>query len=579
MSMTPVLAKIITQRLSGPEWLVILNDWADRLEWVTPINKANHLLSHWCHEGIPGEVVQWVGENQPSSVWTAPTPRPGHTALTTLLSASPQDNSSGATMLAVLLDKKDLDEAADWFLQQEKGYHEKQLFGHDRGYWRGPLGTVAALVILKQYEAAGAYLKRFPEVASVPTAEGWTPGALMCSTEKGWEAYKKSGGSLFSPVHVSHTTDAKDPAGPRPLWLWMMHKKMYHATFRSELISLLTRASEMSAPQTDDWLLSDEDWGQLLDHRKAIRKEMNLLEFERSIDSDWKKAIKSNREWVNWRSSDGANFMHWLAANHPDEFITTSVRVQRNKKLMCKVDLAGNDVVPYLLLGELCGSTSRRRGRRKRFLAEVFRDEMANLVNLKPTHGLLWNLTHANDTAFFGMMKKVTNDRLLASGNGSSIVHGLLAQHPSLALAGLDASWLGHVADHPELAELLRPPTGMLVQRCSSEHQLSDFLKGLPLQVQVLLALTSLCYATSGSEHHPHTIAPLRAAMDQEVVLSSPELSLMINVAKKALGATSSHSASAAAAQEFSAWCENRILTAQVAESEQAPPSALRRRM
>ena len=403
-----LVQKLFSKDLSTSDWSLIFDEWdrEGKINWTAQLEgHGTHLLGHWASTNISAWAVEKITESHGKDIWNDPD-TDGKSSLQKMLTIMPNRTSNDhyKSALAKMMEVADLQPVYEFV---ERTENKSGLAGFDDEFWSGPIKLAAYFSHYRQHQALSAVVQRDPQLAAI-VHKGWNVAALMSQTEDGWNSYIRAGGSVFDPVHIN-PHDGTQLNTPMPLWLWLMQKKTYYSGLKNMLESLMTRLVEDRPPQDNEIVLSNEHWQQLVANKNEISFQTSMIEFEKSIESDWKAAIKSNKQWRKWRSNDGGNIIHWLAATRINEFVRQTYKVQKNHQLMSEQDHMGNDIFSYFALGALVGEWGSYR-RRDKLISNSWDDAsrtVRSLSNANPEKGLLAQWIMAEPKSFFGMIGKL----------------------------------------------------------------------------------------------------------------------------------------------------------------------------
>lgn len=450
--------KFFNLSLSGEEWVEILNEWGQEADWTYSNQESaddddkKHLLNKWAHKNPPPEeVVDWLQTHFGGNIWTIPDAKESH-FLDCVFTKDRNDQNIDSTLAGLVkyVDANDFMAAAERANEREHLRYPNTSFENlSLNQWHGHMAVVVNFLHNRRHNALSTYLKAFPEALNA-NEHHVTVGMLMAVNEKGWKAYIDAGGSIFEKNQKDPLTN-KVSNKKMPLWLWLIQKKIYHDGLKSVLNNLLVRLHEDRPPQENELVINDDDWKELNQHKTLIHNEMQMIEFEKNINQDWKSSLKSNKLWREWRSTDGANFMFWLAAKRPGDFLKQAVKIKKNQTLIKKTDAQGRDIAMYLLTGMMTQDLGSYR-RAEKITREIWPQVWSDLkpdINLSPSKGLFAETLESPETALFDNMSRFDK---LQSSYYQTHIHAPLKENPGLLWNGLDEHNLKHVFDNPNVS-------------------------------------------------------------------------------------------------------------------------------
>lgn len=489
-----IFQKFFSSRLSVTEWDTVLSEWGKgKIDWTAPVGHTGyHLLGLWCQKNIHPEAVAYFHQNHGSEIFLKPDSQ-GRTGLSILFDQC-IDNRQEESFLE-LIKTMDIEEFISLVRQKtDKDSDRTSLMGYTTEFWEGDMRAIAFLCSKSLYSLVGHILQEKPQLMT-HEQNGWNVASLMGTAASGWDQLMKHGGSIFTPIHISPYNNDETKEG-MPLWLWLLKKKNNHHRLQSTLKSLLSRAEHDRAPEEGELVITNEDWDKLIKNISLITSEMTMIEFEERINSDWKAAIKNNKQWREWRSTDGANFMQWLALKSPSQFAQYAIKIKKNQKLLSETDTNGNDIFSYLCLGSLVGEWGSWR--RQSTVEKEHWPEMLKIItphfNSDPTSGILaqWTIT---EKGFFGRLNSLTNaDRGL-----KQVVVNLFKEHPKLIWNGFSSGHVQRLFESQRMERMNKIISANMDLLTDSQH-MKEF-QALPVDARVGLLVaahtTSNLYHTS----------------------------------------------------------------------------------
>lgn len=391
--------------LSDDECIMLLDEWG-RKENFDP----NFSHEKWrsapllvaCGSSISANVLDWMIDEHGKEILLHKDNNDKSVAFSLFLL---QFRNSSSSMINKIFSSLSVDENESLIdsVADLETINDGFFMGIQLSSWEGPLKRVAVLLFCNQYDAAGKYIAQKPELFK-ESFNGRTLSSMMCTTTPGWNEYLGLGGTIFDPVFINPLNDEQTDTAT-PLWLWLIQSKKFHPGIKGTLSSLLDRVQEDRPPNDDELVISDEDWNTLVENKFAIEREVGMIMFEEEINQDWKLARKTNKAWRDWRSNEGATFMHWVASNQVADFIRSQHKIKLNHPLIKTKDNAGNDIMSYIFVGL---ATAPRMGwkRERRFVGETYPAAMKdiidkNLIDVNPKKGVIAQLLDASDSSFF----------------------------------------------------------------------------------------------------------------------------------------------------------------------------------
>ena len=513
---TSFLAKQLTLNLEENEWLSLLTHYGKNATW----GGDEGLLQIWpAKRSIPTGVVHWINEHIGPEIWTTPN-NSGQSPFEVLCAHSNLSRSTDA--LVALTDVVPLNTYIETFEKLIDNQVEKQnglvLMQQPLDYWRGIFAVVAGSMRGSAIPVATALLEKHPHLLEAEQ-DGYRVGALLGSSEMGWDHYLKAGGSIFQQIDVDPATNASSQEEGQPLWLWFLKKKMYHSKLKSTLDQLMVRLMEGREPSEGDYVLSDHDWEKLVDNKGLILNEIRMIEFEKKIESDWKAAIKENKKWREWRSSEGANFMLWLCAKNPAEFIRQAHKTKINQPLIKTKDDLGRDFFQYLLTGCLIADfgTWKRSNRVKGELYPEMLKTMEPLINKNPDKGLMVDWCTASTDAYFGALKSASN---INGGYHQEYLRDIMRKNEGLFWNGLEYDALKQVFQNPVISTRLLKLGPALFPAYSSEQIQGQYEK---MDDKTKLAFTVFAFSSAMDHIFTQELSTWRNHQAEKLMSNFPE--------------------------------------------------------
>lgn len=451
--MDAVLNKMTRAGLSSAEWAIILEQWdkEDQLSWHTSrydisdsgeLPDKSSLALNIVRALIRGEncvdVLTQFQTRHGDEFWVTPGNN-GVSVLKDLLVNEVAQKDAGLALIIKNMEQpsrvtKMIDEVLS-----TKNPSTFTLSGQPLSNWSSPLLPLAYLTEQRAIAAAEAFLARHPELIKAQN-QGVTAASLLCTSRDGWDAYMRAGGSIFDPVYLSPQTGAVVEKGV-PVWLWLVQKKVYHDGVRLTLESLMTRLIEDRPPQPGELVISDQDWQNVVSNKAKISNEMRMIAFEKAIDQDWKSAIKANKkQWRQWRSSEGANLMHWLACKQVAPFIKSAHKIKMNQKLIADKDALGRDIFPYFCVGYFVSDWGRYRTE-NRLREEPLTEALLTINKIaepNPEFGVLAQLATSTSSSFFGKINSLESSADISSYKSGTFIKKVVIPNPKRFWNGFD---------------------------------------------------------------------------------------------------------------------------------------------
>lgn len=393
--LNPIVKKLIeSNAISLDEWSVLLNEWdeSNRIQWVKPYDDNDNLLSLWCKKNIPIEVVERLSSKYGKELWDQA--YQNETIFDVLVRrSSDKHRDDFDTYFKTFFDIFDVEKV--WASAKKNSDIQRQWFSD------APTNFAMALFSLsKDAQGTLRYILQNNKDLLVSEHKGKYIADILTSNETTFHQYTNAGGSLFFEING------------KPLWQHLMHKKIYHNGLKNALEAGMTRMLEQSSPQDTEVTFSDEDWNKLQEQKHLILQERTVFEFERDLKSNWRSALKSNKDWRKWVNAEGANVMHWLALNDGEFFVRSAVNKKINEPLIVSADSNNNDTLIYFLLGTTKIISNMTGRRASKFVSENFPDfwdKYLPLCNQNPEKGVIPTFIDATPDDFFKSTESLPN--------------------------------------------------------------------------------------------------------------------------------------------------------------------------
>lgn len=407
--------KISSIRLNADELLQLLEDWDSRVEWTEPFehpsthrrnpDRKNTFLQEWISDvNLHPEALEWLIEKHGLDMFIEERNNESSIFEYLLLPSRIMEHGDCIASFINRMSKEDFCATIEKKLHAKNDEKDYSILGPDR-LVKGDMAVILYFSRYGCFNVLDAYLEKWPEALHA-VHDGITVGALMGAGSDGWDIYLKHGGSPFDKVHTHPISG--EQGEDTPLWHWLMRRKNYHPSLEKTMSELLVRLSEGREPLPGDFILSNEDWQELVDNKPKIMAEIRMTEFESKINIDWKSAIKENKEWRKWRNSEGGNFMFWLGSKSPAHFIRQAHKTKLNHGLIMEEDLMGRNMMHYLLVGIFTEGLGTYSSVNK-LSGEPWKETLATLSTMIPTspqRGVMADWTNSDEKAYFGQIRR-----------------------------------------------------------------------------------------------------------------------------------------------------------------------------
>lgn len=297
-----------------------------------------------------------------------------------------------------------------------------------------PILPLAILINDQFVEAAGVLVKRFPEFRQARLGRN-NAASMMIGSDLGWSAYLTSGGTLADPVWRDIRTD-EETTVPMSVGEWIFGRGALPPQAHRDITRAMERMKANEAPKDGEFSFDNASFVIVQENNKELGKQIRVRAFEKDLLKDWREALRSNKNWRSWRSTDGATVMHMLAVYSPYAFFQRAgTRV--NSKLTHLIDTNGDSIIPYVLIGAATGgdyghgSVNKVSQRRETGYLQVCKD-LDDILSQTPQRGVMVSLIEGHKTSFIGGMTKARATSVCLSRG----VEQILMTYPQWLWAG-----------------------------------------------------------------------------------------------------------------------------------------------